>query len=90
MTPRLSNKAGHTVPFTAVFEFVRATFSYGDALAEFWRDAHGNRTALLHPANEFSPYAIQPMSADDILELFDPMLSLYRYILLGELRPMSL
>ena len=27
------------------------------------------------------------MVADDILELFDPMLSLYRYILLGELRP---
>ena len=40
-------------------------------------------------AERASPYVIQPMSADDIIELFDPMLSLYRYLLLGELRPVS-
>jgi hypothetical protein len=30
---------------------------------------------------------MHPRSADDIWELFDPMLSLYRYILIGEVRP---
>lgn len=86
---RLSTTAGREVGFRAVFDFVRKTFSYGDALAEYWENAHDDRNALLHPDNDFSPYVIQPMSADDIIELFDPMLSLYRYLLLGELRPVS-
>jgi hypothetical protein len=30
---------------------------------------------------------MHPMVADDIYELLDPMLSLYRYLLLGEPRP---
>jgi hypothetical protein len=72
-----------------VFEFVRRAFSYGEALADYWQDAHDDRNALLHPDNDFSPYVIQPMSADDIYELFDPMLSLYRYILIGDPRPAS-
>ncbi len=87
---RLSQKAGRSVPFVTVFDFVREHFAYGDALAEYWQDAHDDRNALLHPANDFSPYAIQPMSADDILELFDPMLSLYRYLLIGDPRPAAL
>lgn len=87
---RLSAAAGRDVGFRAVFDFVRETFSYGDALAEYWEDAHNDRNALLHPDNDFSPYVIQPMFADDIVELFDPMLSLYRYLLLGEPRPAPL
>jgi hypothetical protein len=84
---RLSLQAGRTVSFAGVFDFVSKTFSHGDALADYWQDAHDDRNALLHPANEFSPHVIQPMSADDIYELFEPMLSLYRYILLGGLPP---
>ena len=84
---RLSAAAGREVPFQAVFDFMRQTFSYGDALAEYWEDCHDDRNSLLHPDNDFSPYVIQPMSADDIIELFDPMLSLYRYLLIGDLRP---
>jgi hypothetical protein len=70
-----------------VFDFVRETFSYGEALADYWQEAHDDRNALLHPANDFSPYVIQPMSADDILELFDPMLSLTATSSSGSLRP---
>lgn len=84
---RLSEEAGRTVSYADVFDMVRATFSYGDALAEYWEDAHDDRNALLHPDNDFSPYVIQPMLADDIYELLDPMLSLYRYILIGDPRP---
>ena len=73
-----------------MFDFVGATFAYGDALAEYWQDARDDRNALLHPANDFSPYVIQPMFADDIMELLDPMLSLYRYILIGDPRPARL
>lgn len=84
---RLSAPAGRDVSYNDVFDHVRANLTFGDALADYWQDAHDDRNALLHPDNDFSPYAIQPMSADDIVELFDPMLSLYRYILLGEPRP---
>lgn len=84
---RLSAAAGRTVSYANVFEFVAASFTAGEALAEYWQDAHDDRNALLHPDNDFSPYVIQPMSADDVWELFDPMLSIYRYILLDEPRP---
>jgi hypothetical protein len=84
---RLSDRADRDVSFHDVFDFVRANFSYGDGLADYWKDAHDDRNALLHPDNDFSPYVIQPMLADDIYELFDPMVSLYRYILIGEPRP---
>jgi len=83
----LSAQAGRSVSFSDVFDFVAANFTHGRGLAEFWREAHDDRNALLHPDNDFSPYAIQPMWVDDIWELFDPMLSLYRFILLDEPRP---
>ena len=84
---RLSADAGRTVSFRDVFDFVRLTFAYGEGLAEYWEDVHDDRNALLHPANDFRPYVIQPMSADDVLELYDPMLSLYRFLLIGDPRP---
>jgi hypothetical protein len=84
---RMSVVAGHTVSYAETFEFVAIHFTAGEGLAEYWMDTHDDRNALLHPDNDFSPYVIQPMWVDDICELFDPMLSLYRYILLGEPRP---
>ena len=84
---RLGEAAGRTSSYVDVFDFIRAKFTYGDVLADYWEDAHDDRNALLHPDNDFSPYVIQRMLADDIYELFDPMVSLYRYLLIGEARP---
>jgi hypothetical protein len=42
---------------------------------------------LLHPDCELGAHAILPMTADDVYELMGPMLSLYRYILIGAIRP---
>ena len=84
---RLSAAAGRSVSYADVFDFVAANFTAGEGLAEYWQDAHDDRNALLHPDNDFSPYVVQPMHVDDIWELFDPMISLYRYVLLGEQRP---
>jgi hypothetical protein len=55
---RLTQAAGQDVAFREVFNFVRSTFAHGDALAEFWQDAHDDRNALLHPDNDFSPHVI--------------------------------
>ncbi len=84
---RLGEEAGSIVPFRFVFDFVRKTFAHGDALAEFWEDCHDDRNMLIHPDSDLGAYALHPMVADDIYELLDPMLSLYRYILIGEPRP---
>lgn len=84
---RLSEQEQRRVSFDDVFRFVANTFSYGEGLAEYWRDCHDDRNALLHPDSIFGAYVMHPMVADDIYELLDPMQSLYRYLLLGELRP---
>lgn len=83
----LSASAGCMVSYSEVLNFVAQNFTYGEALANYWEEAHDDRNALLHPDNPDAPYVIHPMSVDDIWELFDPMLSLYRFILLGEPRP---
>jgi hypothetical protein len=84
---RLSRAAGRDVSYDTVFDFVRETFAYGDALTEYWRDVYDDRTMVLHPDNRVGNHAIPPLSADDVLELFDPMLSLYRFVLIGKARP---
>ena len=87
---RLSANANRAVSFDAVHDFVARTFSYGEALVDFWRDRRDDRNLLLHPDSNDGPHAFAPMCADDVLELFDPMLSLYRFILIGETRPTDL
>jgi hypothetical protein len=84
---RLTAAAGRSISYMDTLEFVAGEFTHGEALAQYWYEAHGDRNELMHPDNPDSPYAIHPISADDIWELFDPMLTLYRYIMLGEKRP---
>ena len=87
---RLSADASRNVSFDAVHDFLAGAFSYGEALVEFWRDRRDDRNVLLHPDSNDGPHTFAPMCADDVLELFDPMLSLYRFILIGEARPTDL
>jgi hypothetical protein len=85
---RLSAAAKRDVSFDDVFKFVGDNFAYGEDLAEYWKDCHDDRNALLHPDSDFGAYVMHPMDVDAIYEMFDPMLSLYRFLLLGERRPM--
>lgn len=84
---RLSNQSGKTMSFRDVYEFIANTFTHGEALAEFWEDRRRERNMLLHPDSSLGAYALHPIEADDVYELLDPMLSLYRYLLLNEPRP---
>lgn len=84
---QLCEQAGQSVPFDAVFQHIRETFAYGDALAEFWIDARDDRNIVVHPDCYLGPEVMHPPYADDLMELFGPMLSLYRYIMLGIPRP---
>jgi hypothetical protein len=87
---RLSRAARRDVSFDTVYEFVAKTFHYGDGLVEFWQDRRDDRNNLMHPDSHFGPHVIQPMIADDVYELLHPMLSLYRYLLIGDPRPYQL
>jgi hypothetical protein len=82
---RMSRLAAKDVSFYEVFDFVRSTF--GEELADYWAETHDDRTILLHPDNRLGAEVFHPQLANDIYELLDPMLSLYRYILLGVPRP---
>ena len=53
----------------------------------YWEDCRDDRNIVIHPDCDLGAQVMHPRSADDIYELFDPMLSLYRYILLGKPRP---
>ena len=83
---RLSADAGRDISYQETFKFVEDNFVYGSALSEFWQERRDDRNMLLHPHNDISSDVIPPMHADDIVELFDPMLSLYRYLLIGTQR----
>jgi hypothetical protein len=84
---RLSVAAARDVSYQDVYDHIRERFTYGDALVEYWEDCRDDRNVVIHPDCHLGPEVMHPRSADDIWELFDPMLSLYRYILIGTLRP---
>jgi hypothetical protein len=77
---RLSTSDSQLASYSQVFDFIASNLPHGESLAQFWRDTHDDRNDLLHPDG---PYAILPMSADDLYELPEPLLALYRYLLLG-------
>lgn len=84
---RLSTSVGRQVSYKDVYEFIAKTFSQGEGLVEFWQDRRDDRNMLIHPDSDAGAHVMLPMLADDIYELLDPMVSLYRYILIGENRP---
>ena len=84
---RFSAAQGRDVSYDDVYKFIENTFAYGESLVEYLRDCRDNRNILFHPHNYFGEYVMAPLTADDVMELFDPMLTLYRYILIGDLRP---
>jgi hypothetical protein len=84
---RLSETHGMPVSYDDVYDFIERHFTYGGALVEFWRDRRDDRNLLLHPDSFLGPYAIAPMRADDVYELLGPVLSLYRFLLIGANRP---
>jgi hypothetical protein len=90
MRRRMSAAAGRQVAYDDVFEFIRRTFAYGDPLVKYWQECRDDRNMLIHPDCDLGSHVMPPMSHDDIWELLDPMLSLYRYILLGQPRPANL
>ncbi|MGI8782798.1 MAG: hypothetical protein ACR2L2_04000, partial [Acidobacteriota bacterium] len=84
---QLSEGAGRSVSFEEVFQHVGDAFPYGDSLVEVWTDARDDRNIVVHPDCYLGPEVMHPPYADDLLELFGPMLSLYRYLMLGVTGP---
>jgi hypothetical protein len=84
---RLSVAEGRDVSYQDVYDHIAERFTCGDALVGYWEDCRDDRNIVIHPACRLGPQVMHPRSADDIWELFDPMLSLYRYILIGKPRP---
>jgi hypothetical protein len=84
---RLSRQAGRQVSYRDVMDHIRATFSFGDALVDFWDDCRDDRNIVIHPDADLGPQVMHPPYADDLYDMFDPMLSLYRYIIIGKRRP---
>ncbi len=84
---RFSAQQGRDVSYREVKEHLRMTFTCGDALVEYWEECRDDRNIVMHPDCDLGPEVMHPPYADDIWELFDPMLSLYRYILIGKPRP---
>lgn len=84
---RLSAQARRDVSYQDAYDHIREMFTCGDALVEYWEDCRDDRNVVIHPDCTLGPQVMHPRSADDIWELFDPMLSLYRYLLIGQPRP---
>jgi len=87
MRRTFSAQAKRDVSYREVKDHIRETFTCGDALVDFWDDCRDDRHIAIHPDCDLGPEVMHPPWADDLYEMFDPMLSLYRYILIGKLRP---
>jgi hypothetical protein len=73
------------VPFSAVSDYLRATFPDGAGLAEYYEERHDERVITIHPASRFGEFWAPPLMVADVYHLQKSLFGLYRHILLGEI-----
>ncbi len=66
-------------------QYIEATFPHGAGLADYFRLSYDNRIRTLHPESRFGASWAAPLMADDYLETYDELTSVYRHILTGQL-----
>ena len=79
----IESERGKDVAYDDVYGYVEDAFP-GGALVDFLRDTYDLRTMLVHPSSRFGEYWAPPMQADDVFEIIEWLVPLYRHILTGE------
>lgn len=73
--------------FNDVHDYLSDTIHLGEPLSQYLKMCWDNRVMLAHPNSKHGCYSIPPLMADDFYETYEALVTLYRFILLGEDRP---
>ena len=63
--------------------FVAESFGENIVAERYFEEYYDVRVATLHPESRSGSSAFAPMQADDHLDLYNGLLSMYRYLLIG-------
>lgn len=67
-----------------VFEYLRQNFRVGDALAAYLDDQRQRWVKTKHPRSDLGVFWAPPLEADDFVETYEALVSLFRHLLSGE------
>jgi hypothetical protein len=83
----LGDHFGREFSFTETHAYIADAIHLGDPLSQYLQDCWENRVMLVHPESRRGSYSIPPLLADDFYETYGALVTLYRFILIGEDRP---
>ncbi len=83
----LGAQAGQELSYEGVHRHLANTMHLGEPLSQYLKMCWDNRVMLAHPNSRQGCYAIPPLIADDFYETYEALVSVYRFILIGEDRP---
>jgi len=83
----LSEQQQKELGFNDVHDHLTRTIHLGEPLSQYLRLCWENRIKLAHPNSKHGCWSIPPLVADDFYETYEALVTLYRFILLGEDRP---
>lgn len=66
-------------------EFISKVFNT-EGPEKYFQDYYESRIMAFHPSSRFGEFAHSPVIADDCYDLFDSLISVYRYLICGEIR----
>lgn len=69
-------------------EFISHIFNT-DSPEKYLQDYYERRIMAFHPSSRFGEFAHSPVEADDCYDLFDCLISIYRYLICGDVREES-
>ena len=83
----LGDQQRRELSYNDVHDYLSRTMHLGEPLSQYLRMCWDNRVMLAHPNSKHGCYTIPPLSADDFYETYESLVTVYRFILLGEDRP---
>lgn len=91
MVLRKLREAGYQQPTAKdAANFIHDAFYDVNRLEKYFEEDYERRIASFHPESRLGAFSHPPMMADDYYFLFNDLLEVYRYLLIGYVHPMHL
>ena len=80
----LKSSSGESVSYEDAYEYIKQNFQIGDALADYLREQYDKWIMAKHPECRWGIFWSPPLSAEDFLETYEALVSIYRHLITGE------
>lgn len=81
---RMAQESGAMPSYADLRPYFQDNFRSGDVLFDDYREQHDKWLMCKHPASDFGTFWTPPLFADDYIETYESLVSVYRHLITGE------